>query len=153
MSKPLIFRKANKNDLEEITAMLLDDSLGISRESKDPAAHSSYYKAFEKIDSDPNQELTVALIEDEIIAVFQLTFIQYLTYQGGLRAQVEGVRVKSSSRGQGFGKQIFDYIIKRAKSKGAHLVQLTTDKARPEALRFYERLGFVASHYGMKLHF
>ncbi len=89
----------------------------------------------------------------EIVATFQLTFIPYLTYQGGLRAQIEAVRVKAVYRGQGLGTAIFQYAIGRAKAKGAHLLQLTTDKKRVEAKKFYEALGFVASHEGMKLHF
>ncbi|RCR68865.1 GNAT family N-acetyltransferase [Larkinella punicea] len=88
----------------------------------------------------------------EIVATFQLSFIQYLTYQGGIHAQIEAVRVKSDYRGQGIGKAVFDYAIERARAKGAHVVQLTTDKKRPDAIRFYASLGFVDSHEGMKLH-
>lgn len=91
-------------------------------------------------------------LDGEIVATFHLTFIQYLTYGGGIRAQIEAVRVKAGGRGQGIGTIIFQYAIERAKQRGAHLLQLTTDKKRPDALRFYESLGFVASHEGMKLH-
>ena len=84
--------------------------------------------------------------------MLQLTRIPYLTYQGGWRALVEGVRVASSRRGQGLGQQLLEEAIRRARTHGCHLVQLTTDKARPEALRFYESLGFIATHEGMKLH-
>ena len=84
------------------------------------------------------------------VATFHLTFIQYLTHQGGLRAQIEAVRTNSNFRGQGIGKKVFEYVISRAKEKGCILIQLTTDKKRPDALRFYEEIGFVATHEGMK---
>ena len=87
-----------------------------------------------------------------IIGTLQLSFISYLTYRGGIRAQIEAVRVHKEHRGKGLGKQLFEWAIHRAKEKGAHLVKLTTDKKRPEALQFYEQLGFTASHEGMKLH-
>ena len=88
----------------------------------------------------------------EIIGTLQLSFIRYLTYQGGLRAQIEAVRVHETQRGQGLGQQMVAWAIERAKARGAHVVQLTTDKLRPAALRFYEKLGFSASHEGMKIH-
>ena len=81
----------------------------------------------------------------------RLSFIQYLTYRGGLRAQIEAVRIQKKFRGKGFGKEIFKWAIKRSKEKGAHLVQLTTDKQRPDAIEFYKALGFRDSHTGMKL--
>lgn len=88
----------------------------------------------------------------QIIGTLQLSFIQYLTYRGGIRAQIEAVRVHEDFRAQGIGQQMFEWAILRAKDKGAHVVQLTTDKKRPEALKFYEKLGFKTSHEGMKLH-
>ena len=148
------FRKANKNDISFIVQMIADDALGSLRENyKDPLPEN-YYRAFENIDKDPNQELIV--IENKnakIIGTLQLSFIQYLTYQGGIRAQVEAVRVHKDIRGKGLGEKLFIWAINRAKKRGAHLLQLTTDKKRPEAIKFYEKLGFVASHKGMKLHF
>tara|TARA_B110000046_G_C13010073_1_gene406275 strand:+ start:526 stop:822 length:297 start_codon:yes stop_codon:yes gene_type:complete len=89
----------------------------------------------------------------EIIGAFQLTFIQHLTYQGGIRAQIEAVRIRTDKRGQGIGKSMFLWTINRAKERNAHLLQLTTDKKRPVALEFYKSLGFKNSHEGMKLHF
>ena len=83
----------------------------------------------------------------------QLTFIPYLTYQGGIRAQIEAVRIKKDKRGLGLGEEMFKWAIERAKGRGAHVLQLTSDKQRPEAIKFYEKLGFTASHEGMKLHF
>jgi GNAT superfamily N-acetyltransferase len=89
----------------------------------------------------------------EIIGTLQLSFIQYLTYQGGIRAQIEAVRVKKNQRGLGIGKAMFEWAIDRAKKRNAHLLQLTTDKKRPEAIKFYTDLGFKANHEGMKMHF
>lgn len=148
----LHYRLATTADLPVIIQMLADDSLGAAREKSSDTVTENYATAFEKIIADANQELTVVELDGEIVATFQLTFIQYLTYQGGLRAQVEAVRTSSRHRGQGIGGAVFDYIIERAGQKGCHLVQLTSDKKRPDAIRFYEGKGFVATHEGMKLH-
>ena len=91
--------------------------------------------------------------QQEVIGTMQLSFIQYLTYQGGVRAQIEAVRIRKDQRGTGLGTQMFEWAINRAKERGAHVLQLTSDKQRPDAIRFYESLGFVATHAGMKLHF
>ena len=112
---------------------------------------ASYLAAFAAIDADPNNELVVATREGRVVAVLQLTFIPYLTYQGAWRALIEGVRVASSERSGGVGTALFEWAIARARERGCVMLQLTTDKARPDALRFYEKLGFVASHHGMKL--
>ncbi|SHJ66273.1 GNAT family N-acetyltransferase [Pseudozobellia thermophila] len=147
------YRKATTNDVFTIVEMIADDSLGRKRENLTIPLARSYYDAFERIDSDPNQELMVVENGDgQIIAVFQMTFIPYLTYQGGIRAQIEGVRVHKKHRGLGIGKAIFQWAIQRAKERKAHLLQLTTDKKRPDAIRFYESLGFKATHQGMKMH-
>lgn len=90
---------------------------------------------------------------NEVVGTLQLSFIQYLTYQGGLRAQIEAVRIKKDKRGIGIGKEMFAWAIKRAKQRNAHLLQLTTDKKRAKAIKFYESLGFNPSHQGMKMHF
>ena len=103
-------------------------------------------------DSDPNNELFLAMVESRIVGVLQLTFIPYLTYQGGWRALIEGVRIASEFRSKGIGREMFQWAIDRARNRGCHMLQLTTDKARPDALRFYESLGFTASHEGLKLH-
>jgi len=149
----MVFRKAVKDDLPFIIQMLADDKLGSLRESYGSPIPEKYYQAFDKIAQDQNQELIV--IENEsnkVIGTLQLTFIQYLTYQGGLRAQVEAVHIREDQRGKGIGEMVFKWAIERAREKGAHLLQLTTDKQRPDAIRFYEKLGFRASHEGMKLH-
>ena len=147
------FRKAAKSDVVEIVRMIADDELGKTRENFQIPLPEEYVLAFEKINSDKNQELIV--VEDdssEIIGTLQLSFIQYLTYRGGVRSQIEAVRIRKDKRGLGIGKIMFEWAIKRAKERKAHLLQLTTDKKRPEAIKFYENLGFKASHEGMKLH-
>ena len=148
------FRKATKEDVSFIVQMIADDELGKLRENYQDPLPEVYYQAFANIDQDPNQELTVVENEEgEIIGTLQLSFIQYLTYQGGIRAQIEAVRIRSDQRGQGIGETLFKWAINRAKEKGAQLLQLTSDKKRPDAIRFYEQLGFKATHEGMKLHF
>lgn len=148
----LVFRKATKEDLSDIVGLLADDPLGASRENVQDPLSEAYKRAFELIEKDLNQELIVVEDEQEIIGTLQLTFIPYLTYQGGLRSQIEAVRIKANRRSEGIGRKMFEWAIERAKSRGAHVLQLTTDKQRPEALRFYESLGFQATHEGLKLH-
>lgn len=146
------YRLATQDDLADIVAMLADDALGARREQYQIPLPTAYQRAFDAIRRDSNQELTVVTLDGEVVATFQLTFIPYLTYQGGIRAQIEAVRVKSTYRGQGVGTALFQYAIQRSTERGAHVLQLTTDKKRPDAKRFYKSLGFVDSHEGMKLH-
>ncbi|MFD0861250.1 GNAT family N-acetyltransferase [Sungkyunkwania multivorans] len=148
------FRQAIADDIISIVKMITDDKLGSQRENFKVPLPKAYRQAFEKISNDPNQELIVLESEhQEIIGTLQLSFIQYLTYQGGIRAQIEAVRVRKDHRGLGLGKKMFEWAIARAKERDAHVLQLTTDKKRPEAIKFYEGLGFRPSHEGMKLHF
>ncbi len=148
------FRKATKNDVSVIVEMLADDKLGMKRENFQNPLPNECLKAFEEIASDENQELIVVENNNfEIIGTLQLSFIQYLTYRGGIRAQIEAVRIRKDKRGLGIGKIMFEWAINRAKERKAHLLQLTTDKKRPEAIKFYEDLGFKPSHEGMKMHF
>jgi len=148
------FREANRNDVFEIVKMIAHDKLGQLREDFRDPLPNKYYVAFDNIKNDNNQELVVLENnEGEIIGTLQLSFIQYLTYQGGIRAQIEAVRIREDQRGKGIGEKMFTWAIERAKERKAHLIQLTTDKERPDALRFYEKLGFQATHEGMKLHF
>ena len=150
----MVFRKARKEDVPQIVKMIANDELGKLREDYKEPLPSTYFKAFDRIDSDENQELIVVENKhSEIVGTLQLSFIQYLTYRGGIRAQIEAVRIHNDHRGKGLGEQLFEWAIKRAKDRGAHLVQLTTDKKRPAALKFYEKLGFKSTHEGMKLHF
>ncbi len=148
------FRKATKEDVSKIVEMIADDDLGKTRENFKTPLPDEYLDAFDKINADKNQELIVVENESsEIIGTLQLTFIQYLTYRGGIRAQIEAVRIRKDKRGIGLGKIMFKWAINRAKERKAHLLQLTSDKKRPQAIKFYEDLGFKLSHEGMKLHF
>ncbi|MEX2500162.1 MAG: GNAT family N-acetyltransferase [Wenzhouxiangellaceae bacterium] len=131
--------------------MLADDPLGSKREDNTDPLPAAYQAAFKAIDSDPNNELVVAVLDNQVIGVLQITCIPYLTYRGGWRALIEGVRVSKAVRSSGVGRSMFEWAINRARERGCVMVQLTTDKSRPDALRFYENLGFVASHEGMKL--
>jgi GNAT superfamily N-acetyltransferase len=154
MSKFVLkFRLATHDDVSTIVQMLSDDPLGAKREKFEDPLPKTYYKAFKFINDDPNNELVLATIDENIAGFMQITFIPYLTYQGRWRALIEGVRISKAYRNQGLGKQLFQWAIQRAKQRNCHLIQLTSDKKRPDALRFYESLGFVASHEGMKLHF
>jgi len=147
----LVFRQAERADLPTIVSLLADDELGGTREALHDPLPSAYTTAFEAIDDDPRNELIVATDDATIVGVLQLTFIPGLTHMGGERAQIEGVRVATSHRNQGVGRRLFEWAIERARNRGCRMVQLTTDKRRPDAHRFYESLGFVASHEGMKL--
>ena len=150
----MTFRKATKKDVSAIVKMIADDELGKERENFKIPLPNEYLNAFEKINSDENQELIVVENKDsEIIGTLQLSFIQYLTYRGGIRAQIEAVRISKEQRGLGIGKNMFKWAINRAKERNAHLLQLTTDKKRLKAIKFYEDLGFKATHEGMKMHF
>ena len=150
----MTFRKATRNDVSKIVEMIADDELGKTRENYQTPLPIEYLNAFENITADQNQELIVVENENaEIIGTLQLSFIQYLTYRGGIRAQIEAVRIRKEMRGKGIGKAMIEWAINRANERNAHLLQLTTDKKRPEAIKFYEDLGFKATHEGMKIHF
>lgn len=145
------FRKAETEDLERLVQLLADDPLGASREDVAVPVNQKYLTAFDHINNDSNNELIVATIDGQLAGMLQLTFIPYLTYTGSWRCLIEGVRVDEVFRGQGLGKKLIQWSIARAKQRGCHLVQLTTDKKRPDAIRFYKQLGFTASHEGFKL--
>ncbi|MGD7049478.1 GNAT family N-acetyltransferase [Rossellomorea marisflavi] len=146
------FREATIQDLDRIVYMLSDDTLGNKRELYTQPLPESYTKAFNAINSDPNIELIVACYDEEIVGVQQITFTPFITHQGGWRASIEGVRTASLERGKGIGTLLIKWAIQRSKERGCHMVQLTTDKKRPKAFHFYEKLGFIASHEGLKLH-
>jgi GNAT superfamily N-acetyltransferase len=148
----LTFRLATRDDVPDIVRMLANDPLGAERETPSQPLPDSYYAAFDAISRDTNNELTVAVTGSRVVGVLQITFIPYLTYRGSWRALIEGVRVDTSVRSGGIGRQLVEWAIERARQRGCHMVQLTSDKARPDAIRFYQNLGFVASHEGLKLH-
>jgi GNAT superfamily N-acetyltransferase len=141
-------RRAVADDVPAIVAMLADDPLGAKRERPGDAA---YAEAFKDIDADPRQFLAVAVKDDQVVGTLQLTFIPGLSRLGATRALIEAVRVRSDQRGDGLGGRLIQWAIDTARERGAAMVQLTTDASRTDAHRFYERLGFVASHVGMKL--
>lgn len=150
-SGALSFRDARRDDLPELVRMLADDPLGARREVFSNPLAAGYAEAFAAIKADPNNELIVAVLDGVPVGMLQITFIPYLTYQGGWRALIEGVRVSSGARSHGIGAAMLQWAIECARSRHCVMVQLTTDREREDALRFYERLGFVPSHHGMKL--
>jgi GNAT superfamily N-acetyltransferase len=145
------FRQAKQTDLPVIVRLMMEDELSMERERFEMPLPQVYYKAFEAIDRDPNNEVIVAEIDGDVIGTLQLTFVPCLSYQGGTRAQVESVRVAEQLRGQGIGTVMMKWALDRARRHGCHLMQLTSHKSRVDAHRFYEKLGFTASHIGMKI--
>ena len=147
----LAFRQAQLADLPAIIALLANDVLGQQREDASSPPNPKYIDAFAAILADPNQLQVVATLDDDVIGALQLTFIPGLARLGAWRGQIEAVRIAETHRSSGVGQQMFEWAIAQCRAKGCHLVQLTTDNARPDAHRFYERLGFVGSHIGYKL--
>jgi ribosomal protein S18 acetylase RimI-like enzyme len=147
----MIFRPATTADLPAILAMLIDDELGKLREDPGTPLNPSYLEAFEAIARDPNQLLAVADRDSQVVGCLQLTFLPGLSHRGAWRGQIEGVRIAASQRSSGLGKAMMEWAIAQCRARGCRMVQLTTDKRRHDAHRFYARLGFVASHEGMKL--
>lgn len=146
----LTFRLARADDVAAIVAMLADDPLGARREAVSDPLPESYHTAFNAIDASPENELIVAAIGGQVVGCLQLTFIPGLSRRGALRAQIESVRVSSAVRSKGLGASMIEWAIDRAKDRGCTIVQLTSDASRSDARRFYERLGFEASHIGLK---
>ncbi|HEV2334617.1 MAG TPA: GNAT family N-acetyltransferase [Stellaceae bacterium] len=147
----LVFRRAASGDLQAIVALLADDPIGRSRESPGTPAEGAYRDAFAAIDRDPNQLLAVAERGGRAIGVLQLTFIPGLTRRGMWRGQIEGVRVAAGERGSGIGRAMLEWAVAECRKRGCGLVQLTSDKRRAEAHRFYLARGFQATHEGYKL--
>jgi GNAT superfamily N-acetyltransferase len=151
VSEGFIFRSATLDDLPSIVRMLADDELGMRREKYEEPLPESYYAAFRQITSDANHQLIVAELDGKVIGTLHLMFLPSISYQGGLRAQVESVRVDKECRNLGIGSRMMEWTIERARERNAHDIQLTTHLSRKDAHRFYEKLGFKASHLGMKL--
>jgi GNAT superfamily N-acetyltransferase len=147
----ITIRRATRADIPAIVHLLADDPLGQKRERDEDPIPDAYYAAFERIDADPRNRLVVVEALGEVVGTLQLTMLPYLTHQGGTRAQIEAVRVDRRYRGRGVGHALFVWAIEQARNDGCRLVQLTTNAEREDAQRFYARLGFVASHVGMKL--
>lgn len=149
MSSDVIFRTATEDDLPAIVALLADDVIGAGREAADGTR--AYRAAFAAIAADPRNRLIVADVDGAVAGTLQLTFIPGLSRMGAERAQIEAVRVAADHRGRGLGRQMIDWAVGEARARGCRLVQLTSDKRRTDAIRFYESLGFEATHEGLKL--
>lgn len=148
MSDPEI-RPAAPDDIPAIVAMLADDPLGAHRESPDDL--TPYTAAYKRLASDPNQHLMVAVRDGRVVGTLQLTIVPGLSRRGALRSIIEGVRVHRDERGSGLGTRFIEWAVDESRRQGCQLVQLTSDTSRTDAHRFYERLGFTASHVGFKL--
>ena len=151
----LNFHQAILENVPALVVMLADDELGTQREDLSLPFNGDYYKAFAAIDADPNNELVIADTGlgygGRLVGMMQLTFIPGLSHTGAWRCLIESVRIHRDFRGQGLGADLIEWAIERAKQRGCNIVQLTSDKQRPDAIAFYKKLGFVASHEGLKL--
>ncbi|MGW4905210.1 N-acetyltransferase family protein [Streptomyces sp. NPDC004270] len=145
----LDIRAAVADDIPAIVGMLADDPLGARRESPDDLA--PYLSALERLSADPNQQLVVAVREGRVVGTLQLTIIPGLSRRGATRSIIEAVRIHADERGGGLGTRFIEWAIEESRRQGCQLVQLTSDATRTDAHRFYERLGFTASHVGFKL--
>ncbi len=145
-----IFRRATVDDLPVIVDMLLDDDLGLERENLTDGL-GSYQSAFFEIEPDPNNQIWVAIQRNRVVGVLQLTFIRCLTFQGGRRSQIEGVRTHREFRGIGIGRALIEYAIQLSRDSGCHLIQLTSNQKRTRAIDFYKKLGFSPTHVGFKM--
>jgi ribosomal protein S18 acetylase RimI-like enzyme len=151
MREDILFRIAVREDLPAIVHLLADDDLGSRREKDEESLPQSYNAAFVQIDHDPSHQLIVAELNGKVVGTLHLMFLPSISFQGGLRCQVESVRVDKECRNMGIGQEMMKWAVKRARERGAHVIQLTTHLSRKDAHRFYERLGFKGSHLGMKL--
>jgi GNAT superfamily N-acetyltransferase len=144
------FRSARFDDVPAIVALLADDPLGSQRERTGTPLDACYVAAFRAIEADANQQLVVVCDGEDIIGTLQLSFIPGIARMGAWRGQIEAVRIAAHRRDSGLGQKMIEWAIDQCRARGCSLVQLTTDKSRADAHRFYERLGFVASHEGYK---
>ena len=149
----VLVRKMQKADLPRIQQLLSDDELGQVRETLQKSRHNDYLRAFTAINADLNQYMAVLEKNDKIIGCLQISFIPGLSRRGAMRGQIESVRVAESFRGNGYGTLMMEWAIEKCREHGCSLVQLTSDKTRKDAQRFYHELGFVPSHEGFKLQF
>ncbi|MFI1563668.1 GNAT family N-acetyltransferase [Streptomyces sp. NPDC020490] len=145
----LAIRPATADDVPAIVAMLADDPLGARRESPDDL--SPYLAALDRLTSDPHQHLVVAEREGRVVGTLQLTIVPGLSRRGATRSIIEAVRIHADERGSGLGTRLIEWAIDRSRRLDCQLVQLTSDRTRTDAHRFYERLGFEPSHLGFKL--
>ncbi|RWD82732.1 GNAT family N-acetyltransferase [Mesorhizobium sp.] len=144
-------RRARDADLSAIVAMLADDALGRAREDTSQPLAQAYLDAFAAVDSDPNQLLAVMTDGADVIGTLQISFLAGLSSRGAWRGQIEAVRIAANRRGERLGQRLLEWAIEKCRERGCRIAQLTTNKSRLDAHRFYERLGFKASHIGFKL--
>ncbi len=147
----LVFRRAVSSDLPAIVAMLADDMLGRQRENTSEPVAECYRQAFEAIHADPNQLLAVAELDGTVVGTLQISFMPGLSRQGAWRAEIESVRVSNQARGAGLGRRMMEWAIEQCRRRDCQIVQLTSDLKRVDAHRFYDQLGFSASHKGYKM--
>jgi GNAT superfamily N-acetyltransferase len=146
----LIMRDATEADLPAVIEMLVDDDRGRLREDSSLPLDPGYLAAFDAITRDPNQQLIVAERDGALVGTLQLSFLPGLSYKGAWRGQIEAVRITSDLRGQGLGAQMIEWAVEHCRARGCRIAQLTSNGERLRAHAFYERLGFVGSHVGMK---
>ncbi len=151
MQKDVLIRQALESDLPALIAIFASDAVGGHGDTTDAEAYEDYLKAFTAIDLSPNERLFVAERGGEIVGTFQIMFNRTLTGRGGLSMVIEAVQTRADTRGQGIGAMMIDYAVSEARRRGCRLVQLTSNMARQDAHRFYERLGFAKSHFGFKM--
>jgi ribosomal protein S18 acetylase RimI-like enzyme len=147
-------RRARRDDVASIVAMLGDDRLGAARERLDDPLPQAYFRAFEAVDRDPNIQLVVAQDGDgAVVGCLQLCILPGLSSQGASRGLIEDVRVAAPCRSRGIGEQLVQWAVSEARARNCRLVELLTHSTRVDAQRFYERLGFARSHVGMTVRF
>lgn len=147
----LVIKKAEETDIEAILSIYADDDLAAQREDFSQPRPQAYFNAFKKIEANSTTKLYLVNVGNEAAATFQLHWLTYLSYKGGTRLLVENVFVKKGFTGKGIGKAVFQFIKEEAQKTNCYMVQLTTNKLRPDAKRFYESVGFTATHEGMKM--
>lgn len=147
----ITFRLASSPDLPKLVSLLADDLLGAKREDTSEPLNAQYLDAFQSINKDSNNDLVIVELNQQLVGMMQLTFIPYLTHIGSWRCLIEGVRIDKNFRGHGLGESMINYAIEQASKRHCNIVQLTSDKQRPEAINFYHKLGFEATHEGFKL--
>ncbi len=150
MADPVI-RRAREADLPALIALFAEDGIGGHGDTNDPAAFDDYLRAFHVIDASSNEQLFVAELEGVVVGTFQILFNRTLTGRGSLSMIIEAVQTRSDMRGKGIGARMIGYAIEEARRRDCRLVQLTSNAARVDAHRFYERLGFLKSHLGFKM--
>jgi len=146
----LTVREAGPADLGDVLRLLREDVIREVEESSEVTP--GHRAALDQIIAEPHSAVLVGEMNGQIVSTCQVSWLRHLIYDGGLVCQIESVRTAPTARGRGYGRQLMEWVIADARRRGCARVQLTTNAARVDARRFYERLGFAASHIGMKLY-